>query len=195
MMRPMSGHDPSRRAALQGLAASLGAAVAASTAGAETTHPLGAHVVQRPRAAQPARTTTHVPRFFDRHQYATLIAIADVILPGSVASGSPRYIDEVLAIEHPPAQQAVVGALGAIDVRAGELHRRPFKDLARAAQVSLLEEAAASESAEKPGPIAVLKPWIAGAHFSSEPGMKELGWTGEMFFASFNACPHPDGHE
>jgi hypothetical protein len=195
MMRPMSGHDPSRRAALQGLAASLGAAVGASTARAETPHPMGAHVVQRSRATQPARTAPPVPRFFDAHQYATLTAIADVILPGSVASASPQYIDEVLAVEHPPAQQSVVGALGAIDARAGELHRRPFKDLARAEQVALLEEAAARESVEAPGPVGILKPWIAGAHFSSEAGMKELGWTGGVFFASFNACPHPDGHD
>jgi hypothetical protein len=44
-------------------------------------------------------------------------------------------------------------------------------------------------------PVNHLKTWIAGAHYSSEAGMKELGWTGVMFFPSFPGCTHPDGHE
>ena len=39
-----------------------------------------------------------------------------------------------------------------------------------------------------------LKGWIAGAYYSSEIGMRELGWTGQVFFASFPGCEHPGGH-
>ena len=39
-----------------------------------------------------------------------------------------------------------------------------------------------------------LKGWIVGAHYSSEQGMRELGWTGQSFFTSFPDCPHPGKH-
>ena len=34
-----------------------------------------------------------------------------------------------------------------------------------------------------------------GAYYSSEIGMRELGWTENRFFASFPGCTHPGGHE
>ena len=38
------------------------------------------------------------------------------------------------------------------------------------------------------------KGWISGAYYSSEIGMRELGWAGENFFDAFPACEHSDGH-
>ena len=40
-----------------------------------------------------------------------------------------------------------------------------------------------------------LKGWISGAYYSSEVGMRELGWTGQVMFESFPGCEHPDGHQ
>jgi hypothetical protein len=39
-----------------------------------------------------------------------------------------------------------------------------------------------------------LKDWVVGAYYSTEEGMRELGWTGNQFFPSFNACTHEGGH-
>ena len=39
-----------------------------------------------------------------------------------------------------------------------------------------------------------LKGWISGAYYSSEVGMRELGWTGDYAFAAFPGCAHPEGH-
>src|SRR6266567_345778 len=39
-----------------------------------------------------------------------------------------------------------------------------------------------------------LKGWISGAYYSTEAGMRELGWNGEYVFESFPGCEHPDGH-
>jgi hypothetical protein len=39
-----------------------------------------------------------------------------------------------------------------------------------------------------------LKGWISGAFYTSEIGMRELGWTGEMFFQSLPGCEHQGGH-
>jgi hypothetical protein len=40
----------------------------------------------------------------------------------------------------------------------------------------------------------LLKGRIAGAYYSSEIGMRELGWTGNVVHATFPGCDHPGGH-
>jgi hypothetical protein len=39
-----------------------------------------------------------------------------------------------------------------------------------------------------------LKGWISGAYYSSEMGMRELGWTGNVFFEKFTGCQHGGSH-
>jgi hypothetical protein len=39
-----------------------------------------------------------------------------------------------------------------------------------------------------------LKAWIVGAYYSSEQGMRELGWNGNYAFESYPSCDHGDGH-
>ena len=39
-----------------------------------------------------------------------------------------------------------------------------------------------------------LKGWVSGAYYSSEAGMRQLGWTGEYVFESFPGCEHAEGH-
>jgi hypothetical protein len=39
-----------------------------------------------------------------------------------------------------------------------------------------------------------LKGWISGAYYSSEMGMRELGWAGNVFFEKFNGCQHGGSH-
>ena len=40
-----------------------------------------------------------------------------------------------------------------------------------------------------------VKAWIVGTYYSSEVGMRELGWTGDVYFVELPTCPHPEGHE
>jgi hypothetical protein len=208
-----------RRSALQGLAAGLGLAVGSPAEAHDAHHPLAAHIAQRP--AKPAVTgATKAPQFLDAHQFATLTIVADLIVPGAVASGSPAYIDDVLAIEHEDVRRRFVNALAAVDAAARDQHGAPLRDLPAAQQLELLDAAAAPTPAPAPTtppppdapapspsssappqastlarPLTVLKTWIAGAHYSSEAGMKELGFTGNVFFQNFPACTHADGHE
>ncbi len=96
----------------------------------EIDHPLAAHVAHRPQKAPPAApTTAFTPRFFDAHQFATLTVVSELIVPGSVASGSPAYIDEVLAVEHDDVRLRVVSALAAVDAaaREGARHHVPCR--------------------------------------------------------------------
>lgn len=66
--------------------------------------------------------------------------------------------------------------------------------------LELLTQASTDKAAVAPVPPTLrdrfehLKGWIVGAYYSSEIGMRELGWTGNVFFASFPGCEHPGGH-
>ncbi len=216
-IEPADDRGLSRRAALQGLAGSFGAALAAGSNSEAESHPVVAHLAQR-RAVRPAPGPAKASRLFlDPHQLATLTAVADIIVPGAVASGSPRFIDEMLAVDRHDVQRRFISALGAIDAAARDRHGRPFRELPQDRQLAVLDAAAAEPSGRpdtKPtepedtgartelqprvqglrDPFDHLKTWIAGAHYSSEAGMKELGWTGGMFFGSFPGCPHGE-HE
>jgi hypothetical protein len=84
--------------------------------------------------------------------------------------------------------------VGPLEPAARDEHRQAFGTLARERQLALLE-AADGQSSGLGRDLQHLKTWIGGAHYSSEPGMKELGFTGGMFYAAFPACTHKDGHQ
>lgn len=205
--RDRSSSRPSRRAALQTLAVGVGASVAAPLAAAEH----AAHLHPETAAVeQGAATTITTPEFFSAHQFATLQVLAALIVPGSDASGTPAFIDRLLVLEPVDTRRRFVSALGAFDGAAMRAHGRAFRDLAAAEQTALLTEAstmAAGAVVEpwRPGmPIGAplpppepvnlrdyfdhIKGWVADIHFSSEAGLRELGWTGTLMFQRFPAC-------
>lgn len=202
-----------RRAVLQGLLSGVGAGIALPL-GAET-HPVHRHLADAAkvdRAQSQAKAAAGKPEFLDAHQFATLTALCEQIVPGSVASGSDRFIDQLLAVDSRENQTRFLTALGAFEGEARARFSQPWKQLTEAQQVEILTAASTLEPgaeprrgrapAPKPEPGKVglrdhfdhLKGWIVGAHYSSEPGMRELGWTGQSFFTSFPDCPHPGKH-
>lgn len=202
-----------RRAILQGLLGGVGAGLALPL-GAET-HPVHQHLADAAkvnRAAAQAKDAAWKPEFLDAHQFATLTALAERILPGSVASGSDRFIDQLLAVDSRENRGRFLSALGAFEGEARTRFARPWKALTEAQQVEILTAASTMAAAApqrqgrapapRPGPGQIglrdqfdhLKGWIVGAHYSSEAGMRELGFTGQSFFTSFPDCPHPGKH-
>jgi Gluconate 2-dehydrogenase subunit 3 len=210
----------SRRAALQSIAAGVGAGFALPVTG-EAAHPVERHLghAQQPRPAAKADTKGgKAPEFLDAHQFATLSVLAELIVPGAKASASDTFIDHVLAVESTDNQRRFISALGALDGAAIARHKRPFKDLAANEQVKFLEDVSTQKSGvpetppwspgaavtpPAPTPVTLtlrdhfdhIKGWVSGAHYSSEAGMKELGWTGMAFFPSYPGCTHPGGHK
>jgi Gluconate 2-dehydrogenase subunit 3 len=79
---------------------------------------------------------------------------------------------------------------------ATERHAKPWLGLTASEQEALLQAASTADvarSAERRH-FQVLKEWIVGAYYTSEPGMRELGWTGSVFHGELPGCTHPDGH-
>ena len=203
-----------RRAVLQSLLTGVSASVALPMVA--DAHPMQQHLGNQKKVAtadKKAAAPAYKPEFLDAHQYATLEAIAERIVPGSTKARVAPFVDQLLAVDTTTSQRSFLGAMGAFEMQAIEKFSKPWKALTTAQQDELLTVASTAESGLKavagdprgrsqPGEgratiydhFANLRGWISGAYYSSEIGMRELGWTGEMFFTKLPGCDHPDGH-
>ena len=221
VIQPGADAGLSRRAALQTLAAGIGATMAVpGLAGAED-HPVHKHVAQVAEqakksgaAARPA--SSFKPATFDAHQYATVVLLSELIVPGAKASGTPEFLDKLLTVESPDTRRRFISALGAVDGAALKSRQKPFKDLTAADQIALLTEASTGQPSRQlvywkkgdpipipeppPAPMTLrdhfdhIKGWVSGIYFASEPGLKELGYTGNVFHEKYPDCEHDGKH-
>ena len=212
--------NPGRREALQILVGAMGAGIAVP--GLAEGHPLHSHLADQASVAQAeakAAAAAGKPEFLDEHQLETLKALAERIVPGASRASTAEFIDQLLAVDTQANQRSFLTALGAFEGRALARARRPWLALTGADQTEILTEASTMPSGVPEAepwttgkPIGttstpagaprvtlrdhfdLIKGWVAGAYYSSEIGMRELGWTGNIFHAEFTGCPHPGGH-
>ena len=186
-----------RREALQALLGGVGVGFVLPAI-VEAQHPVHQHLASPTvieQAQQKAAVTAYTPEFFDAHQLKTLEVLAETIVPDSTNARVAPFLDQLLAVESADNQRAFLGALGAFDMAAITKHGKAWNAIGVAEHDAILREASTADpkSAVR-GHFENLKDWIAGAYYSSEPGMRELGWTGNMFFAELPGCTHPGGH-
>jgi hypothetical protein len=187
-----------RRAVLQTLLSGVGAGLALPSI-ADAQHPVQHHLASATgvvQAQKKAAVAAYKAEFFDAHQLKTLEVLAEAIVPGSTAAKVAPFLDQLVAVESAQNQRAILGALGAFDMAAIEKHGKAWKAITAADQDALLQEASTAEPGKSKlrNPFQNLKGWIAGAYYSSEPGMRELGWTGNVFHTEMPGCNHPGGH-
>jgi hypothetical protein len=205
--------DPTgRRRLLQALAGSVGAGLTlpAPTAGQPAHRPAG------PAPVAEGPTTPARPGFLDPHQLETLASLAETIVPGSAAAGVAPFVDRLLAAGTSERQRAFLAALGAIQAESTARFAKPWLSLTPKQREELLTAAATGKPSREPRywtpgqPVVapepppspptlrdrfdLLKERIATAYYSSEAGMKELGWTGHMIHEAFPGCTHAGGH-
>jgi len=147
------------------------------------------------------------PLFLNAQQDESLIAIAESIVPGSTKAQVNRFIDLLLNVDTETHQKEFVAALAALEGEAQKRFAKSFPALDEGQKSQLLMDASLiplkensdrAETGEKSaglhGHFENVKGWVSGAYYSSEIGMKELGWTADRVFASFPGCEHPEGH-
>jgi len=201
-----------RRQWVKRLAGTAGAGlVLPSLASGEIAHKHTAEGTGAATAA--AETTASTPTFFDAHQSETVAALAERILPGASRAQVAPFLDLALAADSAENQGKFLGALAALEAEAIQRFGHPFPALSEAQQNEILTAAcnagqptghkpgvrgedwiaSAAKAAEKPRDTLrdhfnFLKRRVGEAYYSSEIGMKELGWTGEMYYESFPDC-------
>ncbi len=197
------------------LAGSVGAGLAApALATGEASH---AHGSAGSAAAQTTgAATAPLPTLLDENELAMLKSLAETIVPGSSEAGVAAFVDQLLAVDTRERQRDFLAALGAIQSEALSRYGKSWMSLDAAQQTELLTAASTGPRSREPrywkpgepvmvpeGPrlpptlrdrFELLKDRIASAYYSSEKGMKELGWTGQMVHPEYPGCTHPDGH-
>lgn len=206
-----------RRALLQTLVGGAGIGLALPSIG--ESHPMHDHLHDQGRvsaADAKAKTAAWKPEFLDAHQVETVTILAEQIVPGSTKAKSAQFIDALLSVDTEQRQRRFMQALGAFEGMAIAHAQKPWKSLTEADRTALLTKASTAEPGTGAGPggpgggargasaaeptITIrdqfdhLKGWISGAYYSSEMGMRELGWTGNVFFEKFTGCQHGGSH-
>jgi hypothetical protein len=210
-----------RRQVVRGLLTGAGAGLAIP--GLAGAHPLAEHAHHPERietAQEKAKDPAGSPEFLEPYPFAMLDTLGERIVPGAGAAGCALFIDTLLAVGTRDERQRFLTALGAIDGAARDRFGVPWSGLTEPQQDELLTAAStalpgredrawrpassvadhlARVQAEK-APITLrdqfdhLKAWVMGAYYSSEAGLRDLGYDGPVFADSFPGCPHPGGH-
>jgi hypothetical protein len=147
------------------------------------------------------------PSFLTLQENELLTALAESIVPESRRAHASRFIDLLLSVDTPENQRKFRESLAAMDAEAQRQFKSSFPALEREQKNAFLTDASTkpknpqaseTEAGKKQSALyahfANLKGWISGAYYSSEAGMRELGWTGDYAFAAFPGCTHSEGH-
>ena len=139
------------------------------------------------------------PAFFTEHEFATVRALAGLILPADARSvsaseaGVPEYIDFAMT-DQPELQVPMRGGLAWLDAHARRRFGNPLVDLDTAQQRSLLDEIAYPESAtpevsQGAAFFSLLRDLVAAGFFSSKAGVEDLRYMGNVYVPEWTGCP------
>ena len=156
-------------------------------------HPIHAHLKDGAlldRADVVQKAAGWKPLFLTVEQNETLTALSESIVPGSTKAQVNRFIDLLLSVDSKENQQKFVASFTAIETEGQKRFGRTFPTLTVREQEMLLTSISKEEVHHEH--FDNLKEWISGAYYSSEEGMRELGWDGNYAFAHFPGCTHAD---
>jgi hypothetical protein len=185
MTGPMRHFRVGRRAVLQSLATGVGAVAFVSSASAAHAH----HAAAAAAGPAPAAAGASSLAFFDQHAFDTLANLSEQIVPGSRAAQVPEFLDRLLAVESTETQKYAMRVIGAFERVAREAHGKPWKALTAEEAAALLTKISAQPGSDHiRGAFDGLKAAVAETYYSTEVGMKELGWNSNVVFSPPAAC-------
>ena len=205
-----------RREVLQRVLTGIGATLAAPLAAGA--HPVMRHLSRLASLPAADDEANWSPQFLSAQQNDELVAISDRILPGSAAAHVNRVIDLLMTVETDENRKLLTAALTALDGHATKQFHSGIAKLSPSQIDEVLafcaeqEPPHAEHDDDAPGwklnqrtPLTGapnlrdhfenLKGWIVATYFSSEAGLRELGWNDDFYFESPAECAHPEGHQ
>ena len=196
------GSNSTRRDVLKSLA--LGAAATSvlrviPAQAAEYAH----HLITAEKAATPAKA--YLPKFFPAHEYKTLQTLCQTIIPadsdsgGAIEAGAPEFID-LLTSENLEYQRILGGGLLWLDGLCSDRYDRVYLDCSPEQQKETLNQIAyRSNGISNPSLsqgiefFSFLRDMTADGFFTSEIGIKYLGYIGSTYLKEFPGCPPAPG--
>jgi gluconate 2-dehydrogenase gamma chain len=157
------------------------------------------HMISAEKAASPA--AAYAPKFLRPQQYKTLQALCQTIIPpdadsgGAIEAGAPEFID-LLSSENPEYQLKLGGGLMWLDETCTDRYGKAYLEINPAQQKEILDLIAYRKNAlTDPGLsqgidfFSFLRSMTADAFFTSEIGIKYLGYMGNTYLTEFKGCP------
>jgi gluconate 2-dehydrogenase gamma chain len=144
---------------------------------------------------------TYKPKFFSAHQYKTLQALCQAIIPpdgkngGAIEAGAPEFID-LLTSENSEYQLTLGGGMMWLDTTCGDRFNKTFVDCSAQEQTQILDLIAYRKNALTDPSISqgvaffsFLRNLTVDGYFTSEIGIKDLGYIGNSYLRDFPGCP------
>jgi gluconate 2-dehydrogenase gamma chain len=157
------------------------------------------NMVAAERAAD--ATGQYAPKFFSASQYKTLRALSQVIIPpdgdtgGAIEAGAPEFID-LLTSENAEYQLKLGGGIMWLDSTCVDRYGKAFVDCAPAQQKEILDLIAYRKNGLTHPDISqgieffsFLRNLVSDGFFTSEIGIKYLGYIGNTHLKEFPGCP------
>jgi hypothetical protein len=185
----------SRRKILQTLAAApVAAGMVWTEAEAQEAHQHAQAAAKQATAAAPFR-----PKFFTRHEYATVTMLADLIIPKDERSGSatdaavPQFMDFMM-IDQPARQTAMRGGLAWLDRECASRFEKDFLTATPAQRVQVLDDIAWPAKAKPEHEHGVIffngfRDLTASGFFTSKMGIEDLKYLGNRYVPEWTGCP------
>lgn len=184
------------------MAGGVGTAMAPWVASlAEAAEERAAHLHASAPAAAPA--ADWMPKAMNAHQNEMVIQLTELIIPqtdtpGAKAALVNRFVDDVLDDADARDQKEFVRGLTWVDERSRDLFGADFLGASPEQQNALLTIMSSGKNKSLMDQIGVeffssIKSMTITGYYTSEVGMRqELGDDGQVFFAEFKGCTHPE---
>lgn len=152
---------------------------------------------QQARAGHTSRTFK--PTFFTASEYATVVLLADMIIPkdersgGATDAGVPEFIDFMM-LDQPARQLPMRGGLAWLDQECGERFNKRFTACADTERRQVLDDISGVAPArpDQSHGLAFFRSFrdlTATGFWTSKMGMQDLQFMGNVFVPEWNGCP------
>ena len=191
-MKPLSRRDVLKSLSMGVMAGSVLRVIPAQAA--EYAHA----IIQADKAATGGQ---YKPKYFSEHQYETLRALCRAIIPadeksgGAIEAGAPEFID-LLTSENPDYQLTLGGGMMWLDAACTDRFGKVYLECTPAQQKSMLDLIAYRKNAQADPSVSqgveffsFLRNLTADGYFTSEIGIKDLGYMGSTYLKEFPGCP------
>ena len=187
---------PNRRSILRTI---VSAPVAAGMVWTEAEAQQAHHQATSAQAAAKKTATAFRPKFFTRHEYATVNVLVDIIIPKDERSGSatdagvPQFMDFMMT-DQPARQTAMRGGLAWIDRECLTRFDKNFVSCTAAQRTQVLDDIAWPQKAKPEFAHGVaffnsFRDLTASGFFTTKMGIEDLQYMGNRYVPEWTGCP------
>jgi hypothetical protein len=164
------------------------------------------HLAAAAQQAAAVSGTPFTPKFFTPHEWQTVRALVDVIIPRDERSGSateagvPEFMDFMM-IDQPIRQAGMRGGLAWLDLECQKRFDKTFLDCSETQRTAVLDDIAwpsriATSPDAPPSPLrhgvaffSSFRDLTAAGFWTTKIGIEDLQYLGNRVVATWNGCP------